>query len=297
MRPLARLDAEAFQSAFDDHARLGDLLPLDRNAQKGIARPPPPRPDEDVTATGFAHPRVERVELARDRLRRERVETFGLHVDDVADVVHVAHAQRVSGIDERIVGRHAAPVERAVVVVVDDRADLQQIEDPLLPVRDVHVDGELHLDRTAHLLDAQTQDVAHDVRQRKGVVFENGVEGNHLAPLVHRRIGDAVVLAVPHRSHEACLAHRSHLAQRQPPDVDRIVGRRAERFGAQVERQHLVLRIAQRQFGRGGLQHLLRVAGRETQRAAAVDDQLAQSEGDVADPLFGRLVAYGVVVD
>jgi len=45
------------------------------------------------------------------------------------------------------------------------------------------------------------------------------------------------------------------------------------------------------------LQHLLRVAGRETQRAAAVDDQLAQSEGDVADPLFGRLVAYGVVVD
>ena len=45
------------------------------------------------------------------------------------------------------------------------------------------------------------------------------------------------------------------------------------------------------------MQHLLRVAGRETQRAAAVDDQLAQSEGDVADPLFGRLVAYGVVVD
>ena len=50
-------------------------------------------------------------------------------------------------------------------------------------------------------------------------------------------------------------------------------------------------------WGGRGLEHLLRVAGREAQRASAVHDQFAQAHGDVADAVLRAFVADGVVVD
>ena len=38
-------------------------------------------------------------------------------------------------VDQRIGGVHRAPVDRPVVLIVDDRADLQQVENLLLPRR------------------------------------------------------------------------------------------------------------------------------------------------------------------
>ena len=152
---------------------------------------------------------------------------------------------------------------------------MQQVENLLLPRRHVHIDGEFDLHGAAHLLGAHVQDVGDDLRQREGVVFQYVVECYDFAAPVEGAVRDALVLAVPHRADEARIAQFGDLGDVEPPQVHRVVDRRAELFGLQAQGQHFVLRVAQRQFGRRGLEHLLRIAGREAQRAPSVHDQLA----------------------
>ena len=297
MRALRGLDLEARDAALDDDLRLGDVVPAHRDAQEGVRRTPAPGPHEDVGAPFVAHAVVEREQLVGDLLRCERVERLGLHVDDVGDLGHHPDAEGLFAVDQRLRGVDPAPVQGAVVLVVDDRADLQQVEDLLAPRGDVHVHGELHLHRAAHLLGTHREDVGDDLGQREGVVLEDVVERNDLAAPVEGTVRNAFVLAIPDRADVLRVAELGDLLQAQPLEVHRIVDRRAELLGAQAQGQDFGLRLAQRQLRGRGLEHLLRVAGREAQRAPSVDDQLAQPHGQVADAVRRLFVADRVVVD
>ena len=297
MRALRGLDIEFLDAALDDHLRLGDVVPLDRHAEERVRGAPASGTHEDIRAPLVAHAVVERQQFVGDLLGCERVESLGLDVDDVGDVRHHADAESLFAVDQRPGGLFRLPVDGAVVLVVDDRADLQQVEDLLLSRGNVHVDGEFHLHGAAHLLGAHAEDVRDDLRQREGVVFEYVVEGDDLAPGVEGAVGDAFVLAVPDRADVFRIAEPADLREAQAVQVHRVVDRRAELFGAQAQGQHLVLRVAQRQFGGRGLEHLLRIAGREAQCASSVHDQLAEPHCHVADAVRGLFVADGVVVD
>ena len=275
MRALRRLDVEFLDAAFDDHLGFGDVVPLDGYAEERIRRTPAAGTDEYVGAFFVAHAAVQLQQFVGDLLGRKRTERAAFDVDDVRDVAHHADAEGVLAVDQRIGGVHFAPVDRPVVLIVDDRADLQQVENLLLPRRHVHIDGEFDLYGAAHLLGAHVQDVGDDLRQREGVVFQYVVECYDFAAPVEGAVRDALVLAVPHRADEARIAQFGDLGDVEPPQVHRVVDRRAELFGLQAQGQHFVLRVAQRQFGRRGLEHLLRIAGREAQRAPSVHDQLA----------------------
>ncbi|OLA23927.1 MAG: hypothetical protein BHW17_04440 [Dorea sp. 42_8] len=275
VRALRRLDVEFLDAAFDDHLGFGDVVPLDGYAEERIRRTPAAGTDEYVGAFFVAHAAVQLQQFVGDLLGRKRTERAAFDVDDVRDVAHHADAEGVLAVDQRIGGVHFAPVDRPVVLIVDDRADLQQVENLLLPRRHVHIDGEFDLHGAAHLLGAHVQDVGDDLRQREGVVFQYVVECYDFAAPVEGAVRDALVLAVPHRADEARIAQFGDLGDVEPPQVHRVVDRRAELFGLQAQGQHFVLRVAQRQFGRRGLEHLLRIAGREAQRAPSVHDQLA----------------------
>ena len=93
------------------------------------------------------------------------------------------------------------------------------------------------------------------------------------------------------------VAHRRVVGYGQARQIDRIVARNMERRRSHIERIELALGVAQSQFEGRGLQRLLRVVGRETERLPAIDNHLTQTEGDVHDALLGAFVANGVVVD
>lgn len=160
-----------------------------------------------------------------DLLGRERVEGLGFHIDDVGDVGHLPDAEGLLAVDQRAGGVDLVPVDGPVVLVVDDRTDLQQVENLPLSGRHVHVDGEFHLHGTAHLLGAHREDVRDDFGQREGVVLEDVVERDDLASLVERAVGDAFVLAVPDRADEFRVAEAADLGESQPAQVHRVVDR------------------------------------------------------------------------
>ena len=188
MRALRRFDLELLDAAFDDHLRFRDVVPFHGDAQKRVGRAPAAGADEDVGAFFILHPVVEFEQFFGDLFGRERVERVALDVDDVCDVAHHADPERVLAVYQRVGNVHLAPVDRAVVLVVDDRADLEQVEYLLFSGLYVHIDGEFDLYGAAHLLGPQPQDIADDVREREGVVLQYIVERDDFASPVERAV-------------------------------------------------------------------------------------------------------------
>ena len=79
------------------------------------------------------------------------------------EVGHHADSEGLFSVDQGLSGVFGGPVDGAVVLVVDDGSDLEEVEDLLASGCDVHVDGELHLDGAAHLLGAHAEDVRNDL--------------------------------------------------------------------------------------------------------------------------------------
>ncbi len=262
----------------------------------GSLDPQRPGPTSSVGAFLGAQAVVQLADLRGDPLRARGVERTAADVDDVRHAFDRAEAQRAFGVDQRVGGPYAVPVERPGVLLLDDRADLQKTERPLGPVGDVHVDGELHFDRAAHFLLAHAEQIADDLRERDRVVFEYLRERDDAPAVLEQAVGYALVLHVPDRRDVAHVAEMLRLVDLETLQIDRVVDRRLELFGLQVQRVHFPLRVAQRQLGRRELKRVFRVAGRKAQRQPAVDDQLSEPEGEVHNAVLRLLVAYRVIV-
>lgn len=82
------------------------------------------------------------------------------------------------------------------------------------------------------------EQIADDLRERDRVVFEYLRERDDAPAVLEQAVGYALVLHVPDRRDVAHVAEMLRLVDLETLQIDRVVDRRLELFGLQVQRVH-----------------------------------------------------------
>ena len=269
---------------------------LTGNSQPGIGAAPAPGADEQVGDAGLAQPRIELVDLAGDLRAAGGIEGRRLDVDDVADDLGDPVAQHPVAVAKGGLAQAVVQIHLDQLVLHDQGADLQQAELGGEHVRAVEAHRELGLDRAVHRLAAQPQQVAHDAGQRKDLAFQDVGEIDDARAVEAHPVVDGIVLprigggqvfqdAVLFRLVQAVLDQVLVLLQ----EGDR--GLAAHGDGVKV-----ALGKLEHVLDRGELRQDAGERRGEAQGDAAVDDGLAQAQGDVDHPVLGLGLADGIII-
>ena len=287
------------QTGLDDDAGGGDVGPLDGDAQPVVAGAPAARPDEHVVLVVGQEAAVNLFYLVGYlRVVGCREVVVGLDIDHVDHILGDAMTQRVVRAQQTLLVGNGGQVFVEYLLGVDDRTNLQQVElaADRQAVALLQIAGEFYLDRAPHLLGAKLLRELQDFRQREHVVLQHAGEGDDLAASLVDAVADNLVVGVVGRGYAVERLVLVGLADAQVQNVETVVHLEVIAYMRHVEGIEARLRLLQRRVHLGGLQHLVGMVGRHTQRLSAVDDIFSQTEGQRRDAFLSQLVANGIIV-
>ena len=229
-------------------------------------------------------------------VRQRSVEHLGLDVHHLAHVVVHALSESLRRTYKQLVVSYLRHIFLHLHLRLHDRPDLQQVERAGLALQRAEVDGKLQLHGHAHLALRNLQNGLQHLRQREGVVMKYVVECQHSVTLLEDvvvQVSGAVIVSRSYQPEALVLFRVGDGAFHQ---VEAVVHFGVEIRAGEVEREERGLRLAERHLRGAGLQHMLRMCRRETQRRAAVDDVLAQTQRYLRHAFLRALVAQRVEV-
>ena len=296
MGTLARIDPVVLQTALDDHPRVADMRPLDRNTQPGVAAAPSSRTHQNVTLLLIGKAPVDLLNLVSDRLVVGRIEGTCLDVDHILHVIDDAMPQDTGRAQDGLLIGDGRQVLVHHLLVVHDRPDLQQVEGRLLRIRLVDIDRELDLNRASHLRLTDLQQLIERLRQRKDIVLKDIHERENLSPTRIITIPNNLVVWIIRRDNILQRALLIRVLQAQLDEVKGIVYGEVLRRILQVQRIKTGLCLLQGKVHRTHLQDTVWMPGRETQRQAAIYDIFTQAQRDIGDTILSLLITDRVEV-
>ena len=284
------------QPGFHDDAGRRNIRPFHRYAEPSVAATPPSRTHQYVMLTFVKEAAVELLDVVGYQLVVGGGIAFGLHIDDVLQVVHHTVSQRVSALEQELFFRHQSQVFVQPGFHIDHRTDLQQIEHAALGTG-VQIDGKLDFHRTTHLALTVFLHKLEDAGQREDVVLEDVGKGDELAPAGIDAVAYHHVIRVVGRGDEVQGAVGLGIFHMELQQVEAVVEREVLSQVLQVEGIEAGLGLAQGDFHLAGLEHLRGVVRTDTQGETAVDNVFSKSQRQAHRAFFGQFVVDGIIVD
>ena len=166
---------------------------------------------------------------------------------------------------------------------VDDGTYLQEIKvtdgskrvTTYLSFITIKVAGKLNLHGATHLLRTVLLCQLQDFGQREDAMLQHTAERDDLAPAFIDAVADNLIHGVKGRGNALQRTVLVGLLDAQLEDVEAVVHLEVVAHMTHVQRIEACLGLAQCRFHLRGLQHLVRVIGRDAQRLTAVDDVFA----------------------
>ena len=296
MRALAGLYLVVGHGALHDDACSADVGPADGNTQPRVTRAPAARTYQHVMAAAAQHLGVDVRYLLAYVVRQRSVEHLGLDVHHLAHVVVHALSESLWRTYKQLVVSYLRHIFLHLHLRLHDRPDLQQVERAGLTLQRAQIDCKLQLHGHAHLALRNLQNGLQHFRQRERVVVEYIVECQHSVPFLQDivvQVSRAEIVGRGNQSQALVLLRVGDAAFHQ---IEPVVHLRMEIRAREVQRKERGLRLAERHLRGTGLQHMLRMRGREAQGSPSVHDVLAQTQGYLRHTFLRALVAQRVEI-
>ena len=296
MGALTRVDVVVLQRHLHDDAGGTDMGPLHRHTEVMVAGTPSAGSYQHIVLALGEELAVDALDVVGNIVvvhRREIV--IVLHIHHIHHVLADAMSQGVVGAQQTIHVGYRPHVLVEHLLGIHDGTDLEEVEVAGLVGMDVA--GKLYLHGTAHCLHSVSHRHLQDFGQRDDTVLKHAVEGDDLATVLIHPVVEHLVVGVEGGGNVLQRAVCHGILHPYLEDVETIVHLEILAHMLQVEGIELGLGLAQSFLQLGGLEHLVGMVGTDAQGLTAIDDILAQSEGETGDALLRRLVADGIVVE
>src|SRR6266436_4281568 len=99
-------DAKIAESSLDNHARAGDFIPFDRNAQPGFSRSPAANPDQQIGPVLAVEHTIELSHRLGYFLAAAALEALRIDHDDIVKILDAAIAQNFAAQANQPLGLH-----------------------------------------------------------------------------------------------------------------------------------------------------------------------------------------------
>ncbi len=172
------------------------MAPVDRNAEPSVRRPPSSETDENAATAFGGELLVDLSDFPCDFDAASGVETVGIDIDEVVDLLEDAVSHRLIRGDEDPVGVHVRGRYLHGFPAYYHRTDLQEIElcGALIPGA-ADIEGELDFHVGAEACLAELQKVDEDFRERRYAVLENVRERDDAGSLHGEGVSNAPVVS------------------------------------------------------------------------------------------------------
>ncbi len=99
-------DTKVAEAGLNNHARAGDFVPFDRNAEPGFGRSPAPHPDQQIGPVLLIEQTIEAGDRVSHFLAAAALEVLRIDYDDIAKIVDAAIAQNLAALADQLLGPH-----------------------------------------------------------------------------------------------------------------------------------------------------------------------------------------------
>src|SRR5260221_12340544 len=99
-------DAKIAEPGLNNHARAGDFIPLDRNAEPGFVRSPAPNPDQQIGPVLRVEPAIELSDRFGHFLAAAAFKTLRIDHYDIVKILEAAIAQNFTALADQALGLH-----------------------------------------------------------------------------------------------------------------------------------------------------------------------------------------------
>ena len=182
MRSLARIDTIIFQPAFHYNTCIADMRPFHRNAQPRVTTSPTTRTNQNIILFFSCELAVHLLDIIGYRLVVGGTESTGLYIYNILHIRHNAMSQNACRCKYCILLFHKRQVFFHYLLVIHDRANLQQIECSETGILRIYIYRKLNLDRPPHLILSDMQYLIERIGQRKNLMLKNIHKRQYLTP-------------------------------------------------------------------------------------------------------------------